>query len=273
MPIADLNGTHLYYREVGHGLPCLVMHGGLGFDHTHLRPWVDQLSDAMRLIYYDHRGNGRSGRPALDTLSYERFSADAEALRDHLGLGNICVMGFSAGGAIALHYALAYPRHLSHLILVGTHAAWDYGDELAANIARKEPTPEMRAAFDAEPPASDAEFARMVETIMPLYFHRPDPAASRRFLEDVIWSASAYARYAEILESYDVVARLGEITASTLVIVGQHDSITPPVEAERLQQGIPNSELVVFERSGHMPYVEETDAFASLVRDWLNRTT
>ena len=63
MPVAHLNDTELFYVEVGEGLPCLMMHGGLGFDHTSLHPWLDPLAEVMRLIYYDHRGNGRSGRP------------------------------------------------------------------------------------------------------------------------------------------------------------------------------------------------------------------
>jgi proline iminopeptidase len=63
MPTAQLNATELFYLEVGDGQPCLVMHGGLGADHTGLRPWLDQVGDVLRLIYYDHRGNGRSGRP------------------------------------------------------------------------------------------------------------------------------------------------------------------------------------------------------------------
>jgi len=272
MPMAQVNGTNLFYLGLGHGRPCLVMHGGLGFDHSHLRPWVDRLGDALRLIYYDHRGNGRAGRPPLETLTYKQFAADADALRAHLGVDQVVVMGFSAGGAIALHYALAFPQHLSHLILVGAHAAWDYEAEIAANVARRNPSPEARAVFGAPAPATDAEFAQMVEAIMPLYFHRHDPMLSRRILEDVIWSAFAYRAYSHILERHDVSARLGEISAPTLVVVGQDDFITPPTQAERLARGIPRAELVVFEESGHMPYVEEPEAFAGAVRDWLART-
>lgn len=65
MPTAPIDDTELFYREVGNVLPCLVMHGGLGGDHGCLHPWLDPLGDTLRLIYYDHRGNGRSGRPPL----------------------------------------------------------------------------------------------------------------------------------------------------------------------------------------------------------------
>lgn len=269
MPVVDVNGTSLFYVEVGAGVPCLVMHGGLGFDHSHLRPWVDELGDTLKLVYYDHRGNGRSGRPPLETLTYEQFAADADALREFLEVEAITVMGFSAGGAIALHYALGYPQHLERLILVGTHAAWDYGDEIAERLARKQPSPEMLAAFSAPPPTTDDAYAQMVETIMPLFFHDYSPVASQRFTGDVVWNASAYVRYGELLKAHNVVSRLRDIQVPVLVIVGRDDFITPPSQAQRLAQGLPNAELVIFDDSGHLPYVEETEAFTSVVKDWL----
>ena len=63
MPKVSVNGTDLYYVVTGDGPPCLVMHGGLGMDHTYLRPWLDPLKDTLQLVYYDHRGNGRSTSP------------------------------------------------------------------------------------------------------------------------------------------------------------------------------------------------------------------
>jgi hypothetical protein len=48
----------------------LMMHGGLGFDHTEMHPWLDPLGNAMRLVYYDHRDNCRWGEPLLETLTY-----------------------------------------------------------------------------------------------------------------------------------------------------------------------------------------------------------
>ncbi len=269
MPVVQINGSELFHHEVGDGPPCLVMHGGLGFDHTHLRPWIDQLGDVLRLIYYDHRGNGRSGRPPLDTLTYEQFAADADALRVHLEVETVTVLGFSAGAAIALEYALAFPQRVNRLILVGAHPAWDYAGEIAANIERRDPTGTISAAFARASPATDAEFAELVETIMPLYYHRFDAAVNRRFVEQVVWSASANARYDDILPAFDVVDRLRDIRVPTLILVGRDDFITPVAQGERLLRGIPRADLVVFEKSGHMPYVEEPAAFAETVRAWL----
>src|SRR5262245_56401526 len=136
MAIAHLNDTDLFYTTVGAGLPCLVMHGGLGFDHTYLHPWLDPLGDTLQLIYYDHRGNGRSGRPPKETMTHAQFAADAAALASYLGHEKVAVLGHSYGGFIGLEVALRHPDRLSHLVLVDTAPVWPpagYPEEIAEN--------------------------------------------------------------------------------------------------------------------------------------------
>jgi proline iminopeptidase len=271
MPIAPINGTEIFYLDVGAGFPCLVMHGGLGGDHGCLHPWLDPLGGNLRLIYYDHRCNGHSGRPPLETMTYDQLAADADALRAQLGLDTVIVMGFSAGAVIALHYALQYPQHVSHLVLVGGHATWDYGDEILAACRRRGATPQMMEAVSRSP-SDDADLANVVRAFMPLYLHRFDANLAERYVSNVAWDAAANVRYGELLQNYNLEPRLAEIRARTLIIVGRDDVITPIAQAERLHDGIPDSELVIFEQSGHLPYLEEPDRFFQVVRDWSNTT-
>lgn len=273
MPRAHVNDTELYYVECGTGLPCLVMHGGLGFDHTYLHPWLDPLGDVLHRVYYDHRGNGRSGRPSIDTLTYEQLADDANALRKYLGFDKVVVMGHSAGGFIALEYALRYPQYLSHLILIDTAPAWDYQEEIKANAERKGMTAEMIEIWNAPPSSTDEEFARRVKVMSPLYFYKYNAEVADRLLSKTVFCVAAAKRDDELVKDYNVVARLGEIKAPTLILVGRDDWICPPSQAQRMHKGIPNSELVVFEQSGHFPYVEKPDVFFSAVRDWLARKT
>jgi proline iminopeptidase len=219
MPVVHLNGTELFYVEVGEGLPCLVMHGGLGIgDHSVLHPWLDPLGDVMRLVYYDHRGNGRSGRPPPETITFEQLCSDADALREHLGFETVAVLGYSFGGFVALEYALRDPEHLSHLILLDTAPTFDYEEEIEANARRKGATQEQLEALDAS--AEDE----------------------------------------------------GEISTPTLILVGRDDFVCPPSQAKIMHEGIPNSELIVFEKSGHFTHVEEPEAFFDAVRGWLRRS-
>src|SRR5688572_3732866 len=153
MPVIPVNGTELFYRTLGGAYPCLLMHGGFGMDHAYFHPWLDPLGDVFEFISYDHRCNGRSGRPPVATLTFSQLCDDADALRAALGFEQTAVLGHSAGGFVALEYALRYPERVSHLILAGTAPVFDYGAEIAANIMRKGATSEMMRIFAAPPAA------------------------------------------------------------------------------------------------------------------------
>ena len=271
MPIAHLNGIDLFYLTAGEGLPCLVMHGGLGFDHTCLHPWLDPLADVFHLVYYDHRANGRSGRSPLETLTLEQFAADADALRAFLGFETVAVMGHSVGGFIALTFALHYPERVSHLILMDTAPAFNYMEEIMVNAQRKGATDEMIAALQAPSPLDNEEFKRMLHVITPLYFYQFDQALAEQLTANIMLSAFAAASNDVFMPTYNVVSQLGEIRVPTLILTGRDDFICPPSQAEIMHKGIPSSELVIFERSGHFPHVEEPDAFFGAVRNWLTR--
>lgn len=270
MSTAPIHGTTLFYTVVGEGLPCLVMHGGLGLDHHYLTPGLDPLGDTLQLIYYDHRGNGSSGRPPRETLTHAQLADDAAALASHLGHDRVAVLGFSYGGFIALEFALRHPDRLSHLLLMGTAPVFDYQDAVVANARRKGATDAQLAALESEAEAAtDEAFGKHIETLWPLYFHRYR-AEYDGLLDDVVYSVQGQPPAAESA-AYDVRERLGEIAAPTLILAGRDDFVCPPPQAQRLAEGIPGAELHMFEHSGHMPYVEEPEATFTAVRSWLRR--
>ena len=269
MPAVPINDTHIFYIDVGSGIPTLVMHGGLGQDHTFMHPWLDSLGDVMRLFYYDHRGNGRSGRPPVESLTMENFVEDAEALRRHLGFEKMAVIGSSFGGFIALEYALRYPSSVSHLILADTVGAVDYGEEIVANAQRKTNDPEVLQEFLDPSADDDIAFSYHMRIIAPLYFHRYDENLADELIQNKLLSASAYERNGDLVSEYNVLPRLGEIVASTLIIVGDDDFLTPPSQAQKLHRGIPSSEFVVLPQSGHFSHVERPELFCTVVRAWL----
>lgn len=269
MPSAPIHGTTLFYTTVGDGHPCLVMHGGLGLDHHYLRPGLDPLADTLKLVYFDHRGNGSSGRPPRDTLTHEQLCDDAAALATHLGIDRFALLGFSYGGFLALEFALRHPERLSHLLLMGTAPAFGYGERVRAHALRKGASAAMLAALEAETPATDGDLRRQLETIWPLYFRRYRPAYAR-LLDDVVFSVQGQPA-AAVTRAYDVTNRLGEIRVPTLILAGRDDFVCPPDQAEILARGIPGAELRIFEESGHMPFVEEPEATLHAIRGWWER--
>jgi len=267
MPVANINDNELYYTIAGRGIPCLMMHGGLGLNHTYMLNGFRPIEDTLEMIHYDHRGNGRSGSPDPATLTHEQFAADADALATHLGYEKVAVLGHSYGGFIALEMAVRYPERISHLILFDTAASMDYGEEIQANIQRKKPSPEILQALQMSP-ANNEEFAANLAGIAPLYFKHFDPELADSLLKDTIFRLEGRPTEEE-QQAYNVKDLLSEINIPTLILVGREDFICPPLQAQILHDGIPDSELIIFEDSGHFPNIEEPDLFFNVLRDWL----
>jgi proline iminopeptidase len=271
MNIRSLSGSDLYYEISGTGWPCLVMHGGLGLDHTHFRPWLDSLGDLLQLIYFDHRGNGRSAPAQPEELTFERFTSDADGLRSRLGCERTAVLGSSFGSFIALEYAWRYPQRVSHLILVGGAPKLDYIPEALAAVARRSPPPDALAALSQPMGDTDKDFCNTWHTLLPLYFNAAfDREQAARAFEGTVYRAAAAAANPALMASYDMCERLSEIQAPVLIVCGEDDFITPPAQALRLQSGLSQAEAVVIPETGHFPFIERPQEFEAIVRAWLS---
>src|SRR5690606_11141973 len=263
----------LAYVRHGAGAPVFVMHGGPGLDHTYLRPWLDPLGAAAELVYYDHRGNGRSAEPDdWSQVDIGSWADDAEALRAELGHDRVVLLGHSFGGNIALEFALRYPERVRGLILCGASSSFQHGELAMANAAARG-TPEQLEALAAgmgAPIRDDAAMERLWKAIVPLYFKRYDAEREAKLFGSTRFSGRACTRgLQECLPGFDVTARLGEIRAPTLILTGADDYIMPPEPCARTLAAIPGSRAVIFEDSGHLPFVEEPDRFVDVVRSWL----
>jgi proline iminopeptidase len=280
---AKVNGTELFFDVEGPGLvphgptmvehqACLVLHGGPGMDHTYFRPWLTPLADSLQLIYVDHRGNGRSLRMANEEYTIEHMADDLEQLRLYLGLEQPIVLGSSFGGMLAQVYATRHPGRYSRLVLISTTPSYDFYREATA-ILHERGTDEqkrvMATLFEGKV-RTEAEFRQWWDVMLPLYFYRYDPAAGDAMLGRTVGNPEI-ARYMfeHVIPHYDVRAHLGTFDVPCLIISGRHDWITPPSQGEEIHRLIPGSEFVLFENSGHMPFIEEQEAFLTVVRRFL----
>ena len=276
--MTPVNGTQLHVESVGEGDPCLCLHGGPGTDASGLARSLGPLAAplGLRLVFYDHRGHGRSEWVPVEECTQDQLVADVEGLRQALGLGPVHLLGISWGGFLGLMYAARHPGSVRALAVVGAAASREFMARAEAN-ARKRATLDQWAAYRALWDGSLAEdevYRRAFETIRPLYFHdgRLVAAAS---------AARAATRYRVALRNfvihheyarYDCREELGRITCPTLVMVGRHDWICPVDQAEEIHRLVPHSELEVFEASGHSPQVEEPDAFVRRLHAFFGRT-
>jgi proline iminopeptidase len=273
---ALVNQTELFYTTLGNGRPLLLMHGGLGLDHTYFRPWLDSLSERVQLIYYDHRGNGRSQRPeSFVGIGHDTWAADADAFRAYLGLDRIILFGHSYGGFLAQEYALRYGQHLDGLILSCTAPALDYPEVIRANAVARASTPQqiegVNRFLQAEALPSDAALKETLALVLPFYFKHYDSQVGKELGRKIHYSAAASNHvFSTCVPSFNTLSHLSEITVPTLVIAGRDDWITPPRQgAERIHAALPNSELVIFEESGHFPFIEEQPKFLGVVGEWI----
>ncbi len=117
---------------------------------------------------------------------------------------------------------------------------------------------------------SDEDLKECWAEILPLYDHVYDPAATAAKVEATPYRYQTHNwAFTENMPRYDIKGQLPEISCPTLVTVGRDDWITPVSCSETICELIPNSKLVVFEKSGHSPQVEEADLFQKVVREFL----
>ena len=269
MATADVNGTTIWYDVVGTGPPGLVLHGGLGIDHTLYQETLTPLEQRLRLVYLDHRGNGRSGRPPRDTLTIEQLADDAAALARQLGDERVVVLGHSYGGFVAQELALRHPDVVAALVLIDTTPGQLGATEDPDDEQGPPPPPEVVALLTTAPATNEA-LADGVRQLMPHYLHRREPAELAVVLDATIFDAAAMVRGFEVLASWSSVDRLSAISAPTLVVAGRHDVFTSWPQARRITSRIAGAHLVIFEDSGHMPWLDEPDRFFDVVNGWLD---
>ena len=278
---ARIRDTEIYFDVEGAGLVpdgprmrekpvAFVLHGGPGGDHTGFKPGMTPLADKMQLVYFDHRGQGRSakGDPARYTL--DENVEDMEALRLHLGLGPIVSIGTSYGGMVAMAHAARYPASVSHLVLVVTAAHAGFNAR-AREIVAERGTPEQNQVVEQlwAGELNTEEKLQHYYTIMgPLYSRRHDPASAALSRGRGILTPEALNRAfgpGGFLLSYDLRPELGAITAPTLILAGRHDWICAPEFSEEIHRLIPGSDLRIFEHSSHSIRADEPQAWLDAI--------
>lgn len=285
--LAKVNGAEIFFDIEGAGLVpdgevmkqrdvCFVLHGGPCMDHTYFKPYLSPLAEDMQLIYVDHRGTGRSNHDVdYSTCTIEQMADDVEALRQYLGLDKVHVMGNSFGGMWAQMYALRHPESVDKLILITTSPSYGFYERAKAAAAEKG-TPEQVAAvpelFEGNV-ATDEQLGPWWKLMNPLYYHKWDDKYAAGMERGKPNAPLMSYMWKNIMPSYDVREQLRDLKVPTLVLGGRHDWVTPYPESELIASLIPNSELVIFEESGHLPFVEEQDRFMSIVRNFLGYTS
>lgn len=280
-----VNGTELYFDVVGSGLDAtsqfrqkptmIILHGGPGFDHTYLRPWLDPVGDVAQLLYVDLRGCGRSQRHSHEYYQLGIMADDIVQLCQQLGIERPIVLGQSFGGFVALSIAQRYPLFPSGMILFDTSPSWSGGYDLDTleSIVGGERGKELReiAYRESTGQATEAEIKRFEQEIMPLYWHQ---GFKQQYIDELYGSPLvnmdiAMYMMGTLSKEYDLRPQLPEIVVPALVLQGRYDWVTPMFGAQAMGYGLPNARLHILENSGHMGFIEQPEEVVSTIKDWL----
>jgi pimeloyl-ACP methyl ester carboxylesterase len=263
-------GLVLHCHEMKEKPVLLMLHGGPGFDHAPFKEAFSTLRDVAQVIFFDHRGNGRSGGDDPATWNLAQWGDDVKGLCDALGIIKPVVCGLSFGGFVAQSYATRYPKHPGKLILLSTAAKIDFsvvfetfarigGPEIGA-LAESywtKPTLERRSIYRRRcVPFYRHRRARPVEPIHSLV--RPEVALHFNGLPN------EHGRF-------DFRQALATVACPVLMIGGEHDPIVPISLAEKTAWSLP-SHLVRFERLANCSHDVHSDDPArvfSIIREFI----
>lgn len=239
MPFATIGARKIYYAQQGeHGMPVILVHGS-GANHLVWGMQMRALGIIARSIAIDLPGHGKSDLPGRDSV--EAYSDVILGLMDALGLDQAVIIGHSLGGAIALSLALSQRDRMAGLGLVGTGARLRVAPVVLDGILN--------------------DFENTVRLIIENTYVQPMDAGLRHLAEEQLRLCPGSVIHDDFLacNKFDVMTRLGEITAPTLIVCGKQDKMAPPKYSDYLHAHLVNSQFELIDGAGHSVMIEQAD--------------
>ncbi|MEW5871742.1 MAG: alpha/beta fold hydrolase [Chloroflexota bacterium] len=249
------------YTDRGQGQPVLLIHG-YPLNRLLWQPQIEALGDVARLLAPDLRGHGDS--PAMaGPYGMDLLADDLNAFLDALGVTRpVVVCGLSMGGYVAFAFYRKYAARMNGLVLTATRSAAD--------------SPEARAGRDqAAETLRQRGAAAIVEGMAPRLLapgtaaEKPELAARLREIMLKTSAEGVLGALAGMRDRPDSTLILGRIALPTLIIHGLHDQIVPLAEAQAMQAAIPGARLEVIPVAGHLPNLENPEAFNQALRQFI----
>ncbi len=258
----NLGEVWLNVEERGQGSPLLLVHG-FPLDHTMWSEQIEGLSSHFRVIAPDLRGFGHSDA-GKQPLTMDRFADDLAALLDALEISvPLVYCGLSMGGYVGWRFMERYGDRVKQLIQCDTRAA---ADSPQAAKTRRETAERVRREGQAVVAQSMKAKLFAPETAE----NNPDIVAAMESVMLATPRETIAGALVGMAERPDSTKDLSQIKVPTLLLVGEHDAITPPQEMRQLVKDLPKSRLIEIPAAGHMAPLESPAAVNAAILEFLN---
>src|SRR2546423_5967754 len=251
----------LYYETSGSGFPVVLLHT-FPAHHEFWAPVAARLATRYLLLLPDLRAHGRS-EVGSGTATMSKHADDLLRLLDAHQIPRAVCVGVSIGGYILFEFWRKSRERVAGLVLSNTRAEPDTQQGRANRLKSIDD-----ARLHGTAPFLDAQIPNLIgETTRQ---NRPDLVASARSMMQTLTVNGLAAVQQGMAERPDSVPTLRGITVPTLVIAGEEDTLTPPANAETIQQHIPGAKLAVIPKAGHYAALERPEEFARVLRQFLD---
>lgn len=263
MPVIDVNGVALNYRELGSRDQRTIVFSHLVglWDSEVFAHLVSELEADFHLVMVDQHGHGRSGYRTPLTL--EEMTSDYYQLLTKLGLSNVIWVGYSIGGMIGMRLTLAHPETIGSLILIATNA-------------RPDPPPLREQTGRLWDMFRDGHGETIADSALQFFFapatYKNQPQLIEQARHKLINHrnvAGVYQAASAALNRADISAEIHAITVPTLVITGKDDVTATPAEAELIASRIPHAQVAVVDEASHLVVIEKPREVAGLIGEFL----
>ena len=255
MPVSLINGYRMHYETQGNGSPLLMIHGGLGGGEGSAsikRHHSQRLSERHQVVLYDRRSAGQSETPE-DGYSLANYSEDAHQLLAHLGISQVHILGSSAGGPIAMKFALEHPEMTQSLLLVNTMS---YYQETQRQVRKTELERVLSTIQNKENSTLNLNTDQSI-------------TSSQQEISQNNALAKTIRSYLDINDSLE--RRLEAISVPTLIMHGDQDDRIPLECGLQLHSSIVESEFVVVPNAGHGLLSNEPTVTGNLIVEFLDK--
>lgn len=259
----NLNGLEVHYKDEGNGFPLLLLHGTGASLHT-WDGWVESLSDTIRCIRLDLPAFGITGPNATHDYSMAAYTDFVAIFLKAMSIDSCDIAGNSLGGQIAWEFAVRNSAKIRKMILVDAAGFPNDSDPLVFQLARNPVTKLLLRNIGSR--------ALIEKSLLDVYVNDDLVTESLvdRYYEFSLREGNRDAFIARANTKFaDNTDKLTDLKTPTLIIWGALDTWTPLSGAEQFHQRLPNSELMIFEDTGHVPMEEIPQKTARAARAFL----